>query len=66
MKPKKSLHKTKTVNIFLLLIFSFLAFTASCKNSNDLIKPENSFKFKQGIISVFEDSKGNFWFGTKD
>lgn len=58
----------------LSIIISFITLLSAC---NEQMKPnlqeenkkdttESSFQFKEGIISIFEDSKGNFWFGTMD
>jgi len=42
-------------------------FADSKVNSNDKESiTTDSLNFKKGITSIFEDSKGNFWFGSKE
>jgi len=36
------------------------------ETQTNLGKITDTFQFKKGITSIFEDSKGNFWFGTTE
>ncbi len=67
-------QRIMTINFIFFLLIGLL----SCKNTNEnketkeeietqtnLGRTTDTFQFKNGIISFFEDSKGNYWFGTK-
>ena len=67
---KVKLHHQK---IFILCCTFFLAITVSCNGKNQSQKENQSveaqterefLKFKSGVLSFLEDSKGNIWFGS--
>lgn len=70
-ETKNTMKKYLTI-MNLSIIISFVTLLFACNgqvksNKQEEKKTDNiesSFHFKEGIISIFEDSKGEFWFGT--
>jgi len=67
------LLKILTLNFTLIVSLGFSSCNETIQKTKDINETKKSientdsvFHFKDGIISIFEDSKGKFWFGTND
>ena len=64
--------KFMLLNITLFLILNLFSCNEIDNNFepkkpiNNIGETDSTFHFKDGIISIFEDSNGNYWFGTKE